>query len=435
MPRPSTSNRSSLRVGVAASTIAGLVQAVAAFVTGLLTARLLGPEGKGEYTVVVTWVLVAGWIASIGLGESLIHRGARHPDRRPGLVSTAWAAIAVLGLVAAAVIYVLAPYGLGEQRAELVDTMRIASIGVFGVIGLRCVNGLLTGAGLYVAAAGATSSHYVMVALALALVGAASTLDLGTAILVKLVLLGLSTLIGFSIIVRSIGVAKPSWGDGRALFSFGSRLHLFGLGELGAAQLDLAVLPAFVEADQIGYYAVAASTATVMVIVIGRLSGTVLGAAAAEPDLRRRAEIVETSIRIALWSSLIAGLCLFVGGGVVIEAVYGTDFAASTVPLRILVPGVVAWTTNRVASAALQAFDLPGRSSASMLVALAVTIVGLVALLPAHGIRGAAVTSTMAYGAALTTTLFFLRRHTPTDLAAVVSPRSLRRDLANWTRR
>jgi hypothetical protein len=50
-------------------------------VTGLLSARWLGPSGKGLVAAASTWGQLLGWFAGIGLGFAIQVRIAEEPDK------------------------------------------------------------------------------------------------------------------------------------------------------------------------------------------------------------------------------------------------------------------------------------------------------------------------------------------------------------------
>ena len=80
---------------------------------------------------------------------------------------------------------------------------------------------------------------------------------------------------------RGVEPGGAKWGaPHRELFGYGSKLTFEGLGQLGTTQLDLVILPAVLVATDIGFYAVATSTATVIYLIFGRLGQIVLPVAA-----------------------------------------------------------------------------------------------------------------------------------------------------------
>src|ERR687897_914095 len=59
------------------------------FVTGIITARLLGADGRGELAAIVVWSQFLSYALVLGLPSSLVFNLKRHPDRASGLFSAA----------------------------------------------------------------------------------------------------------------------------------------------------------------------------------------------------------------------------------------------------------------------------------------------------------------------------------------------------------
>ena len=92
-----------LSMGAAATEIIG------SFVVGSITARQLGPQGKGEYTAIITWVLVIAWVCSVGLRDSVAFFQSRSPERSPEIFTTSLLYTAVLAVIGICVAQLLAP--------------------------------------------------------------------------------------------------------------------------------------------------------------------------------------------------------------------------------------------------------------------------------------------------------------------------------------
>ena len=58
--------------------------------TGVLTARLLGPEGRGEYFLGVTVLTLAAQLATLGLHSSNTYLLSRRSEALPALVANSF---------------------------------------------------------------------------------------------------------------------------------------------------------------------------------------------------------------------------------------------------------------------------------------------------------------------------------------------------------
>ena len=88
-------------------------------ITGVVTARLLGPAGRGELATIMLWPMIMSNLGLMGCNWALAREVAKDPDREADGVCGAVA----VGLAAATVYfilgYLLIPYVLPRDRSYL----------------------------------------------------------------------------------------------------------------------------------------------------------------------------------------------------------------------------------------------------------------------------------------------------------------------------
>ena len=92
--------------------------------TGILTARLLLPEGRGQLAVVLFWPNFFMGIGFLGLREAVIHRLSTDKGESAQVLASAWWLALGYALLTYMVIYLLMPILLGENREELTGFAR-----------------------------------------------------------------------------------------------------------------------------------------------------------------------------------------------------------------------------------------------------------------------------------------------------------------------
>ena len=94
-------------------------------VTGVVTARLLGPAGRGELATVLLWPTIFANLGLVGCNWALAREVARDPGREADGILGAVA----LGMAAASVYfilgYLLIPYVLPSDRSYLLPLARL----------------------------------------------------------------------------------------------------------------------------------------------------------------------------------------------------------------------------------------------------------------------------------------------------------------------
>lgn len=96
---------------IAGTSGARIYSTVLSLVTLILTARWLGPDGRGVVVVIMTWVTLVAGIAHLSIGQVLVHRAANEKDEE--WVGAALSAVAlitaagtVIGWLAVGLLYV-----------------------------------------------------------------------------------------------------------------------------------------------------------------------------------------------------------------------------------------------------------------------------------------------------------------------------------------
>jgi O-antigen/teichoic acid export membrane protein len=174
-----------------------------------------------------------------------------------------------------------------------------------------------------------------------------------------------------------------------------------GLLNLLSLRLDFAILGAIAGPSTLGIYAVASKFAELPRVIPLSITYVLY------PRLRREepAEAARSARRLlpragamTALSTVPAGLAALV----LIEPVFGHEFAGATVPAIILLVGVAGDGCGAVASGYLYGSGRPGLNSLGLGAGVAVTVVLDALLIPAHRAIGAAVASSFAYLTATT---------------------------------
>src|SRR5215469_592801 len=103
-------------------------------VTGIVSARALGPQGRGELSALLLCPQFLSFLFALGLPSSTIVTIKRAPENASALMGTALVLSAVMGLVAAASGFVLMPRILKQYDASLIATAR--ALLVFVMLGV-----------------------------------------------------------------------------------------------------------------------------------------------------------------------------------------------------------------------------------------------------------------------------------------------------------
>lgn len=105
----------------------------------------------------------------------------------------------------------------------------------------------------------------------------------------------------------------------------------------------------------------------------------------------------------------------FLGKTIIVMA-YGQEFQPSTAPFLWLLPGILGMTISKIISADLSGRGKPEYSTKTSGLTLVITIIGDIILIPALGISGAALASSLAYITSAIVSVIWFRKETGTSI-------------------
>lgn len=380
----------------AQSVVSMAVTMALSLVTGILTARLLGPSGRGELAAIVTVNLTIGWIVSIGCFQAVVHHSAKHRESASDVVAT-WIGIAIpAGIVGVLIGEAL----LGTLfRAQSASTLELARYWLL-LMPLNPLSEALSGA-LVASRDFAATNMLRMMQQALSVVllvvlWLSGNLTVETALIAQAVVIVTYIAVLLVRVHRRVRIGRPR----RALASSGIwyavRAHSSNVSGQVNARFDLTIMPAFLPAAQIGLYAVAVSATSMIVSLASSLCQIVQPVAAAgEPGSDRQvAKMFHATILLGvLLAAPVALLAPWL-----LSLVYSSAFEGATTALRLLAPGAVLLAMTNVLVSGLFGKGRPATGGFAQLPGSIVMVVLLIMFLDSGGIEFAAAVSTLTYG-------------------------------------
>ena len=386
--------------------------------TDVVLARLLGPDAKGRFTLILLLSQLAAVVVGWGMDAALgVVAGRGREDARRGFANAVlWTAVA--GGFAVVVSCWL--YGLPTDvrpAGPLTGLIPNLSATQFLFAALAIPGELFFALGLYALLGRRRVAAYNAVrllrraTLLTLVVGAAAIarLSLDVAVVCNLVALALTTA-AIVAVARRDGMAalRPSGSLLVEELRFGTRVLPGTLAERLQLRSDAFLLNLLLGVRATGVYSVTSGLAETLWYVPNAL-GTVMFSRAVDPGEDAAGTAVVLA-RATVAITLVLAIPAFLLGPWLVEVVYGAGFAGAGVALRWILPGVVAYSVVAVLSRYLTGRGRPGLTTAIMLVGLAVNIVANVLLIPAAGISGAAASSSISYGVTAVLILAAFRR-------------------------
>lgn len=371
--------------------------------TGIVIARALGPQGRGDVAVLLLTPMLIVRVGGLSLGKASIYLVGQ--EKVP-FSSAFWASL--LGSLMLGSILTL--LGLIAYKLPAVESI-FRGISSREVVCVLCLTPLLLYYGYLIDLQRAgnhlgmfnlmrfqwfTVNFLMVVALAvffrLSTVGA--VLAWGMGLLVSVIvgfvflLLAEKPFVGFDVasVVTSLG----------AMAAYGWQIHVRELVNFLSYRFDVFLVKGLLDSTAVGYYAVATNVAEMLWFLPDSVA-TVLLPRVSQIRAQRAARLTPLAARTVLVVMAGMGFMLFVFATPVVTSLYSGEFLPAVVLLRILIVGVVAFSLYKVLSA-----DLTGRGKAmvatipvavSLILAIGLNLV----LIPRWGVQGTAWAATISY--------------------------------------
>lgn len=104
---------------------------VIGLITGVLAARLLGPEGRGELAAIQMWGAFVATLSLLGLPDAVVYLSGREPRRAGAYWISGSVCALAWGTAALLIGYGALPWVLGSQSAAVISTTRWYAVGLF----------------------------------------------------------------------------------------------------------------------------------------------------------------------------------------------------------------------------------------------------------------------------------------------------------------
>lgn len=370
----------------------------ATFVTGVIAARALHPDGRGVLAAVLAAPNLATWVFGVGAMEATAYGRAKYSGTGPSLLSTWLLILMPVGLVSLVILELTLPVLLTAQQSHTVWLARLWAPTILLALLMLILNGTLLGTHDYERFNLSRNTPFFITALLYCVFVAAHSFSVGTALVATLVGSILNAaIIGALVMTRYGGLGKPKVAIAKSTLSYGLRAHGSNLSSIVNGRLDLLVMPAFLGAASVGLYSVGTNISWIVVTVAGAAAPLLVPAVAAHSGSDRTHRVVVGGVVI----TLIVATGLAVGIGILayplVHLLYGRAFLAGVPALELLLPGCVLLAGAQALWAGLSGLGRPGLAALSQLPAVAVTLVGLALFLRAGGITAAASVSSTAY--------------------------------------
>lgn len=178
---------------------------------------------------------------------------------------------------------------------------------------------------------------------------------------------------------------------------FGLKAHFSNMLAFVNYRADTVVIKFFSTNAAVGLYNIAVTIAERLWIVSQSISTVLFPKVASLKDEDEKKHLTSLVSRFVLWFSIIAGIAFYFASDLVISILYGEEFKESAVILKVLLPGIVFFSVDRILSSDLAGRGKPELNMYTSLFTVIGNIVLNILLVPKYGVYGAAFSTSLTY--------------------------------------
>ncbi|HUE86549.1 MAG TPA: oligosaccharide flippase family protein [Vicinamibacterales bacterium] len=392
----------SFLLAIAVSLAAGLI-------SGVVTARLLGPHDRGVYSTFIVFVGLTTQIATAGLGDASVYFIKSRRDTMARAAPRAVAAALLFGFAGAALVPALAVFAVGSEATTVRLLASAAAVGT--AVPVAVLSSILIAAGrvrrgsLVYIVNSVTLTISLMALLTLTPHGIAAALAAQVP----------ANVIAIWLLVRFLGVERVTlvptldWDYVRRALLYGVPVQTGLFLTFVAGRSDLLLVFLTRGASEAGYYSVALTLAFVASAAAVSVTHSVFPRLPALEPYDARF-LVGRCVRMGLAATLIATPILLIGAALGIPLIFGREYASAVGPgLLLVLSGALTgmqWLLGRLATARGLTHVLP-----VSFLAFVVTMLSFDALaVPAYGLVAAGLGSVLGASVGLAVAGIKLRR-------------------------
>ena len=384
---------------------------VASMLTGIMTARLLGPEGKGAFTLIRLGYVMLVVLGCIGVQQSIVYFIGKRQFPLSKILANAIGLALASGLIIAIIFGAFVDYWRPLFFKDIKKSYVLILIGLtpIGILSTY-LRHILLGQNRITLYNLLSSVNPCLLLILFTITWLAFKLTLLTAVLMW----SISSLISALMILPFIAKVAPI----RLAFNlkffkeavkFGYKTQLTGLAGFFNLRLDSFIVGYFLGLADVGYYSIAVVITQLIWKIPNATSLVLFPRVASASNLEANQispKVCRNTLAIILFLSF--GLLLF--GRFFIVLLFGTQYLPAVNPLFILLPGTVASSISRVLSNDLIGRGRPELGMYAAFLSLVATIILDFTLIPSLGVSGAALASTVAYSLGASAMLYFFVR-------------------------
>lgn len=362
--------------------------------TSIVTARMFGVVGKGEFSAILLWPTLLAGIVSFGLPTSLIYNVKRHVGKESELIRTGFLFQLPVSIITGCVAWIFMPAWLNGYPEAVVAAARWYAVSMLPILlAINLLSALAQSIGRFKVYNGVRLYVPLLNLAGLLALWAAGDLSLISA---AGVFLATSAAVVIAAIYRLRETLNVDWLQGlrdrlaaKLLLGYGSKV--FGVELLGTlyAQFDKLVILSMLSARELGLYTVVYALSRVFNAVQTAITSVVFPKVTGQTN-DVILKTVGRAFRLTMLLMTLAAVPCMIIGRALMGLLFGEPFLEASTAFYILSAECIVGGGAWILASAFNAMGRPGIVLIRQIIALAVTIGLFFLFVPSYGLNGIA---------------------------------------------
>ncbi len=409
--------------------VAQVVILALSFAINVFTVRLLGAYGKGVISILQNYFMISVVVFMLGMSEGNIFYLGRKTFSHRTIFSNTLVHFVAISIIFIIISLILKRWLIVAFLKNVQPTYYNIAIGIFPVFFLFLhLTSMLLGHKNIKYFNFITITRFALIFLLL--IALVPRFGIAGALFATILGFGIADIFGLVKLWKNGSPqVKIDVGYLRKSFIFGAKSYIGLILSQLDRRLDVFIINLFLDPTRVGFYAVAVAMAE-FPWYISNAFATVLFPEVSSMNREEAFRFTATITRNTLFIVGAFGLILFFIGGFLMQFIFGDQFVQSFTALRLLIPGVVILSVNKVICAGFSGTGKPEYGTLTATFSAIATVALDLLLIPRYGINGAALASSIAYIVSALTGIILFHKTSRVPLKDILFVKS--KDITNY---
>jgi O-antigen/teichoic acid export membrane protein len=377
-----------------------IISLLLALCSGIIIARVLGPEGKGTLAIAF---LVPTLICTFFLFDSsngIRYFVAKHPDRARTIINNSLVYAGFLGTALLGLFYlIIISFQNTINQWIAADILGTSILLVPFIIGTVLLSAVLSGMQRFFTVSVINLVNVGTYTLFI-LVMSSIYLTVKTVVLCKLAGFLVITLIFIALLLNEKLLSRPAALDVKLLkdiIKYGLKSYPGTIAQFLNYRLDLLLVAYFLSFEEVGLYILAVNWSELIFYLPDSMAAVLFPTIASSKSTKDSNELTAIMTKAVMIIMLIGSIFILLVAGKLIPFLYTDQFLGSIYPLFILLPGVLMLSMWKIIISDLAGRGFPQYKSITSTAGMILNVILNIILIPLYGINGAALATSLSY--------------------------------------